>query len=91
HDIVERNTGPGAEFGDLGDQGITPVLQGNYFFESLAIGGDILADRRKTGLQKKRLMGAGQLMQNYTARLGDMKDVLQASGNIRQTQLSVLA
>ncbi|MGO8656063.1 methyl-accepting chemotaxis protein, partial [Rhizobium ruizarguesonis] len=34
---------------------------------------------------------AGQLMQNYTARLGDMKEVLQASGNIRQTQLNLLA
>ncbi|MGO7163774.1 HAMP domain-containing protein, partial [Rhizobium johnstonii] len=49
------------------------------------------AKAAKNELQKKRLMGAGQLMQNYTARLGDMKDVLQASGNIRQTQLSVLA
>ncbi|MGO7565327.1 methyl-accepting chemotaxis protein, partial [Rhizobium johnstonii] len=41
--------------------------------------------------QKKRLMGAVQLIQNYTALLGDIKDVLQASGNILQTQLSVLA
>ncbi|MFB2602399.1 methyl-accepting chemotaxis protein, partial [Rhizobium phaseoli] len=49
------------------------------------------ATAAKDELQKKRLMGAGQLMQNYTARLGDMKEVLQASGNIRQTQLGVLA
>ncbi|MBB2792096.1 UNVERIFIED_ORG: methyl-accepting chemotaxis protein [Rhizobium pisi] len=49
------------------------------------------AKAAKDELQKKRLMGAGQLMQNYTARLGDMKEVLQASGNIRQTQLGVLA
>ncbi|XAZ21087.1 methyl-accepting chemotaxis protein (plasmid) [Sinorhizobium sp. B11] len=52
---------------------------------------DAAAKAAKNELQKKRLMGAGQLMQNYTARLGDMKEVLQASGNIRQTQLSVLA
>ncbi len=52
---------------------------------------DAAAKASKNELQKKRLMGAGQLMQNYTARLGDMKEVLQASGNIRQTQLSVLA
>ncbi len=52
---------------------------------------DAAAKTAKNELQKKRLMGAGQLMQNYTARLGDMKEVLQASGNIRQTQLSVLA
>jgi len=52
---------------------------------------DAAAKTAKNELQKKRLMGAGQLMQNYTARLGDMKDVLQASGNIRQTQLNVLA
>ncbi|MBB3659908.1 methyl-accepting chemotaxis protein [Rhizobium sp. BK650] len=49
------------------------------------------AKAAKNELQKKRLMGAGQLMQNYTARLGDLKEVLQASGNIRQTQLNVLA
>jgi methyl-accepting chemotaxis protein len=52
---------------------------------------DAAAKAAKNELQKKRLMGAGQLMQNYTARLGDMKEVLQASGNIRQTQLNVLA
>ncbi|WP_064709731.1 methyl-accepting chemotaxis protein [Rhizobium bangladeshense] len=52
---------------------------------------DGAAKAAKNELQKKRLMGAGQLMQNYTARLGDMKEVLQASGNIRQTQLNVLA
>ncbi|OWV80565.1 chemotaxis protein [Rhizobium sp. R635] len=52
---------------------------------------DAAAKAAKNELQKKRLMGAGQLMQNYTARLGDMKDVLQTSGNIRQTQLNVLA
>ncbi|MBB3138695.1 methyl-accepting chemotaxis protein [Rhizobium pisi] len=52
---------------------------------------DAAAAAAKNELQKKRLMGAGQLMQNYTARLSDMKDVLQASGNIRQTQLNVLA
>ncbi len=52
---------------------------------------DAAAKVAKNELQKKRLMGAGQLMQNYTARLGDMKEVLQASGNIRQTQLNVLA
>ncbi len=52
---------------------------------------DAAAKAAKNELQKKRLLGAGQLMQNYTARLGDMKEVLQASGNIRQTQLSVLA
>lgn len=42
-------------------------------------------------LQKKRLLGANQLMQNYTARLADMKTVLQNSDTIRKTQLSVLA
>ena len=52
---------------------------------------DAAAKAAKNELQKKRLMGAGQLMQNYTARLGDMKEVLQASGNIRQTELNVLA
>ncbi|EJZ18909.1 methyl-accepting chemotaxis protein (plasmid) [Rhizobium sp. Pop5] len=52
---------------------------------------DAAAAAAKNELQKKRLMGAGQLMQNYTARLVDMKDVLQASGNVRQTQLNVLA
>ncbi|MBB3350334.1 methyl-accepting chemotaxis protein [Rhizobium sp. BK049] len=52
---------------------------------------DAAAKAAKNELQKKRLMGAGQLMQNYTARLGDMKEVLQTSGNIRQTQLNVLA
>jgi methyl-accepting chemotaxis protein len=52
---------------------------------------DAAAKAAKNELQKKRLMGAGQLMQNYTARLSDMKEVLQASGNIRQTQLNVLA
>ena len=52
---------------------------------------DAAAKAAKNELQKKRLMGAGQLMQNYTARLGDMKEVLQAAGNIRQTQLNVLA
>jgi len=52
---------------------------------------DAAAKAAKNELQKKRLMGAGQLMQNYTARLGDMKEVLQASGNIRQTQLNLLA
>ncbi|ARM92417.1 methyl-accepting chemotaxis protein (plasmid) [Rhizobium sp. CIAT894] len=52
---------------------------------------DAAAKAAKNELQKKRLMGAGQLMQNYTARLGDMKEVLQASGNVRQTQLNVLA
>ncbi|MGO8034168.1 methyl-accepting chemotaxis protein, partial [Rhizobium ruizarguesonis] len=52
---------------------------------------DAAAKAAKNELQKKRLMGAGKLMQNYTARLGDMKEVLKASGNIRQTQLNVLA
>ncbi|QWW71527.1 methyl-accepting chemotaxis protein [Rhizobium sp. WYJ-E13] len=52
---------------------------------------DTAAKTAKNELQKKRLLGAGQLMQNYTARLGDMKEVLQASGNIRQTQLNILA
>ena len=52
---------------------------------------DAAAKAAKNELQKKRLMGAGQLMQNYTARLGDMKEVLQASGKIRQTELNVLA
>ncbi|MDK4734826.1 methyl-accepting chemotaxis protein [Rhizobium sp. CNPSo 3490] len=52
---------------------------------------DAAAKAAKNELQKKRLMGAGQLMQNYTARLGDMKEVLQTSGNTRQTQLNVLA
>ena len=52
---------------------------------------DAAAKAVKNELQKKRLMGAGQLMQNYTARLSDLKEVLQASGNIRQTQLNVLA
>ncbi|MGM4914368.1 methyl-accepting chemotaxis protein [Rhizobium sp. 768_B6_N1_8] len=52
---------------------------------------DAAAKAAKNELQKKRLMGAGQLMQNYTARLGDLKEVLEASGNIRQMQLNVLA
>lgn len=42
-------------------------------------------------LQKKRVLGANQLMQNYTARLADLRTVLRASDTIRQTQLSVLA
>ncbi|RWX81240.1 methyl-accepting chemotaxis protein [Neorhizobium lilium] len=58
--------------------------------EALTLNG-AAAKTAKIELQKKRLMGAEQLMQNYTARLGDMKNVLQASGTIRETQLSVLA
>ncbi|MBO9096599.1 MULTISPECIES: methyl-accepting chemotaxis protein [unclassified Rhizobium] len=42
-------------------------------------------------LQQKRIAGAARLMQNYTARLGDVKDVLLASNAIRQGELDVLA
>lgn len=42
-------------------------------------------------LQQKRLDGAGQLMQNYTARLGDVKAVLLESNQIRETQMNVQA
>ncbi|NTJ43691.1 methyl-accepting chemotaxis protein [Agrobacterium larrymoorei] len=52
---------------------------------------DTAATSASNELQKKRLLGARQLMQNYTARLSDMKEVLQASANVRDTQLGVLA
>ncbi len=42
-------------------------------------------------IQQKRLSGAERLMQNYTARLGDVKNVLLASNDIREKQLNVLA
>jgi methyl-accepting chemotaxis protein len=45
----------------------------------------------KVELQQKRLDGAGRLMQNYTARLGDVKTVLLESNEIRETQMSVQA
>jgi len=45
----------------------------------------------KNALQQKRLEGAGQLMQNYTSRLGEMRDVLQEAKRVRETELDELA
>ncbi|WP_431324764.1 methyl-accepting chemotaxis protein [Rhizobium sp. YTU87027] len=45
----------------------------------------------KNALQQKRLQGAGQLMQNYTSRLGEMRDVLQEAKRVRETELNELA
>ena len=45
----------------------------------------------KVELQGKRLAGAGQLMQNYTARLGDVKAVLLESNQIRETRMKAEA
>ncbi|OLP55604.1 chemotaxis protein [Rhizobium rhizosphaerae] len=42
-------------------------------------------------LQNKRVLGATQLMQNYTARMAELRDVLLASGKIRKEKLDLLA
>ncbi|MQB40404.1 methyl-accepting chemotaxis protein [Rhizobium sp. ICMP 5592] len=52
---------------------------------------DAAAKAAKNDLQRKRILGAGQLMQNYTSRLGDVRDVLLATNKIRESELNVLA
>ena len=52
---------------------------------------DIAAKAAKDELQHKRVLGAGQLMQNYTSRLGDVRDVMLATNKIRDSELGVLA
>ena len=52
---------------------------------------DIAAKAAKDDLQHKRVLGAGQLMQNYTSRLGDVRDVMLATNKIRDSELGVLA
>ena len=42
-------------------------------------------------LQRTRLAGAAQLMQNYTSRLREMRDVWSETINIRKTELNELA
>ncbi|MFT4184377.1 MAG: methyl-accepting chemotaxis protein [Rhizobium sp.] len=49
------------------------------------------AKAAKGDLQRKRVLGAGQLMQNYTGRLGDVRDVMLATNKIRESELNVLA
>ncbi len=58
--------------------------------EAMALN-DVAAKAAKNELQHKRVMGAGQLMQNYTSRLGDVRDVLLATNKIRDNELNVLA
>jgi methyl-accepting chemotaxis protein len=45
----------------------------------------------KNDLQQTRLRGAGQLMQNYTARLSEIRDVLAEAKRVREDDLDVLA
>ena len=42
-------------------------------------------------LQKNRLLGAGQLMQNYTSRLAEIRDVLAQAKTVREGELNTLA
>lgn len=49
------------------------------------------AKAAKEELQHKRLLGAGKLMQNYTSRLGDVRNVMMTMINIRESELNVLA
>jgi methyl-accepting chemotaxis protein len=51
----------------------------------------ILEKASTNELQQKRIAVASRLMQNYTARLADVKDLLLTSNNIRTQQLNVLA
>jgi methyl-accepting chemotaxis protein len=48
-------------------------------------------DSTRIELQRMRLDGAGQLMQNYTVRLAEVKDVMEASNEISQNQMNGLA
>ncbi|AVA24986.1 methyl-accepting chemotaxis protein [Rhizobium sp. NXC24] len=52
---------------------------------------DDAAKAAKGELQHKRILGAGRLMQNYTGRLGDVRDVMLATNKIRDNELNVLA
>jgi methyl-accepting chemotaxis protein len=52
---------------------------------------DTAAKAAKNELQRKRVLGAGQLMQNYTSRLGGVRDVMLAANKIRDSELGVLA
>ncbi|MGI8397406.1 methyl-accepting chemotaxis protein [Agrobacterium deltaense] len=45
----------------------------------------------KNELQRTRLAGTAQLMQNYTSRLREMRDVWSETINIRKTELNELA
>ncbi|WP_337267630.1 methyl-accepting chemotaxis protein [Oryzifoliimicrobium ureilyticus] len=58
--------------------------------EALALD-DAAAKVPSNDLQRKRLAGAKQLMQNYTSRLADVRDVLLATKAIRETKLNVLS
>lgn len=44
----------------------------------------------RNDLQRTRLAGAAQLMQNYTARLVEMRDVWSEANRVRETELSEL-
>ncbi|TBY43908.1 methyl-accepting chemotaxis protein [Rhizobium leguminosarum bv. viciae] len=45
----------------------------------------------RNDLQRTKLDGAAQLMQNYTSRLGEMRDVWSETKRIRDTELNELA
>ncbi len=51
----------------------------------------VAAKAAHNDLQRIRLDGAAQLMQNYTSRLEEMRDVWSETNRIRDTQLNTLA
>ncbi|MBB3918720.1 methyl-accepting chemotaxis protein [Rhizobium fabae] len=48
-------------------------------------------NKARNDLQRTRLSGVAQLMQNYSARLGEMRDVWSETKRVRETELDELA
>ncbi|ANM20902.1 methyl-accepting chemotaxis domain-containing protein (plasmid) [Rhizobium sp. N541] len=88
-EAINRSLYYSERFAHSGDLGAYDIAQA-ALNDALDLN-DGAAKTAKNALQQKRLEGAAQLMQNYTARLGEMRDVLLETKRVRETELNELA